>query len=115
MKNKKSYPIIVIGAGAAGLVVAIGASKAHKKVLLIEKGLWGGDCTNYGCIPSKSLIASANSAYAMKEAANLGFSECSFCKENKGVFKRVKSIVESFNAKESAEELEKLGNLVYIV
>ena len=55
-----NYSIIVIGAGAGGLVVAIGAAKAGKKVLLIDKGTWGGDCTNFGCIPSKSLIASVS-------------------------------------------------------
>lgn len=53
------YEIIVVGAGAGGLVVAIGAAAAGKKVLLIDKGTWGGDCTNYGCVPSKTLIALA--------------------------------------------------------
>ena len=62
-----SYPLVVIGAGAGGLVVAIGATKAGKKVLLIEKGNYGGDCTNFGCIPSKSLIASGDSAAAIKD------------------------------------------------
>ncbi len=53
------YQVIVIGAGAGGLVVAIGAARAGKKVLLIERENWGGDCTNFGCIPSKTLIAEA--------------------------------------------------------
>lgn len=53
------YPFVVIGAGAGGLVVAIGLAKAGKKVLLIEKGPYGGDCTNFGCIPSKTLIGLA--------------------------------------------------------
>ena len=59
MATTLSYPLVVIGAGAAGLVVAIGYAKAGKKVLLIEEGNYGGDCTNYGCIPSKTLIGLA--------------------------------------------------------
>ncbi len=53
------YSCVVIGAGAGGLVVAIGLAKAGKKVLLIENGNYGGDCTNFGCIPSKTLIGLA--------------------------------------------------------
>lgn len=59
MSTIRSYPFVVIGAGAGGLVVAIGLAKAGKKVLLIEKGHYGGDCTNFGCIPSKTLIGLA--------------------------------------------------------
>ena len=67
----KRYSIIVIGAGSAGLVVAIGAAKAGKKVLLIEKGNYGGDCTNFGCIPSKSLIASAKASALSQRKQNI--------------------------------------------
>lgn len=61
-----NYSLIVIGAGAAGLVIAVGAAKVGKKVLLIEKGQWGGDCTNFGCVPSKSLIQSAEECHFRK-------------------------------------------------
>lgn len=50
------FDVIVIGAGSGGLTVALGLAGLEKKVLLIEKHKMGGDCTNYGCIPSKSLI-----------------------------------------------------------
>lgn len=53
MKNKYKY--IVIGAGSGGLTVAIGLAKTGKEVLLVSKNI-GGDCTNFGCVPSKSLI-----------------------------------------------------------
>lgn len=59
MSTLDFYQVVVIGAGAGGLVVAIGFAKAGKKVLLIENGNYGGDCTNYGCIPSKTLIGLA--------------------------------------------------------
>ncbi len=54
-----SYNLVVIGAGTAGLVTAAGAAMLGAKVALIEKRLMGGDCTNVGCIPSKTLIRSA--------------------------------------------------------
>lgn len=60
--NKK---FVVIGAGAAGLVVAVGLAKARKNVLLVDKGNWGGDCTNFGCIPSKSLIHISNTLHGL--------------------------------------------------
>jgi pyruvate/2-oxoglutarate dehydrogenase complex dihydrolipoamide dehydrogenase (E3) component len=68
----KKYQIAVIGAGAAGLVVAIGAAMRGKKVLIIDKGPFGGDCTNFGCIPSKALIASAKAAFFIKTSKELG-------------------------------------------
>jgi pyruvate/2-oxoglutarate dehydrogenase complex dihydrolipoamide dehydrogenase (E3) component len=54
------YHLVVIGAGAAGLVTAAGAAGVGAKVALVEKSLLGGDCLNFGCVPSKSLIYSAS-------------------------------------------------------
>jgi pyruvate/2-oxoglutarate dehydrogenase complex dihydrolipoamide dehydrogenase (E3) component len=51
--------LCVIGAGSGGLAVAAGAVQMGAKVVLVEKGKMGGDCLNYGCVPSKSLIAAA--------------------------------------------------------
>lgn len=85
--HENSYPIVVIGAGAGGLLISIGATKAGKKVLLIEKGNYGGDCTNFGCIPSKALIASGHSAVAIKESKKLGIDVSliiQFCLFSKG-------------------------------
>lgn len=64
--------ICVIGAGAGGLSVAAGAARLGVSVVLIEKGEMGGDCLNAGCVPSKTLIASAAIAQAMREAARFG-------------------------------------------
>lgn len=54
--SRNMFDAIVIGAGSGGLTSALGLAGLGKKVLLIEKDKMGGDCTNYGCIPSKSLI-----------------------------------------------------------
>ena len=62
------YNLVVIGAGTAGLVAAAGAAILGARVALIERALTGGDCLNYGCVPSKALIRSARAAYAVTEA-----------------------------------------------
>jgi choline dehydrogenase-like flavoprotein len=56
---KPEYDLCVIGGGAAGLVVAAGGAGLGAKVLLVEKHRLGGDCLYYGCVPSKTLIATA--------------------------------------------------------
>ncbi len=104
----KTYPLVVIGAGSAGLTIAVGAAKAGKKVLLIERGLFGGDCTNYGCIPSKSLIASARIAHAIEHAERFGIQTAQGF-EAHGALKRAQSIVERVRTHEDAGALAKLG------
>ena len=64
--------ICIIGAGSGGLVVASAAAAFGVDVVLIEKGKMGGDCLNYGCVPSKAIIASAKHAYSMQEAGKFG-------------------------------------------
>ncbi len=105
----KTYPIIVLGAGAGGLVVAIGATKAGKKVLLVEKGNYGGDCTNFGCIPSKSLIASAHSAACIKGGQDLGLEFSSKSMETRGALDRVRKIIEEVRFHEEPNALNKMG------
>jgi pyruvate/2-oxoglutarate dehydrogenase complex dihydrolipoamide dehydrogenase (E3) component len=64
--------ICVVGAGSAGLSVAAGASQLGAPTVLVEAGRMGGDCLNFGCVPSKSLLAAARAARAVGEAAGLG-------------------------------------------
>ena len=64
--------LVVIGAGAAGLVSSYIGAAVKAKVTLIEKNLMGGDCLNYGCVPSKSLIKSAQLAHSLKNTAAFG-------------------------------------------
>jgi pyruvate/2-oxoglutarate dehydrogenase complex dihydrolipoamide dehydrogenase (E3) component len=59
--------ICIIGGGAAGLSLASGAIQMGANVVLFEKGKMGGDCLNYGCIPSKTLLANAKTAFLMKK------------------------------------------------
>ncbi len=66
------YNLVVIGGGTAGLVTAAGAAGLGAKVALIEKHLLGGDCLNYGCIPSKALIRSGRAAAQAACAGEFG-------------------------------------------
>lgn len=66
------YNLVVLGAGTAGLVSAAGAAALGARVALIEKHLLGGDCLNYGCVPSKAVIRAARVAETVREAADYG-------------------------------------------
>src|SRR3546814_17906639 len=64
--------LCVIGGGSGGLSVAAGAAQLGARVVLIEKGRMGGDCLNYGCVPSKALIAAAAAAAGIRKAGRFG-------------------------------------------
>ena len=66
------YNLVVIGAGSAGLVTAVGAVGLGAKVALIEEHFLGGDCLNVGCVPSKAIIRAARAAAAIREAGEFG-------------------------------------------
>jgi len=66
------YNLVVIGAGTAGLVTAIGSAGLGAKVALIERDFMGGDCLNVGCVPSKALIRAARTAVDVREADAFG-------------------------------------------
>ncbi len=59
--------ICVIGAGSAGLLTTAGAAQLGAATVLIERGKMGGDCLNYGCVPSKALLAAAKTAAICRE------------------------------------------------
>jgi pyruvate/2-oxoglutarate dehydrogenase complex dihydrolipoamide dehydrogenase (E3) component len=64
--------LCVIGAGSGGLSVVAAAAAMGVPVVLVEKGEMGGDCLNFGCVPSKALIASGEVAQTMRDAGRFG-------------------------------------------
>src|SRR5216684_2821772 len=66
------YNLVVIGAGTAGLVAAAGAAILGARVALVERDFMGGDCLNFGCVPSKALIRSARAAAEVRDASRFG-------------------------------------------
>ncbi len=71
-----TYDLVVIGAGTAGLVTAIGTAELRLglKIALVEQALLGGDCLNWGCVPSKTLLESARVAHLVRRAGTYGVS-----------------------------------------
>ncbi|MAQ19859.1 MAG: dihydrolipoyl dehydrogenase [Sandaracinus sp.] len=69
---KESYEAIVIGAGPGGYVAAIRLGQLGIKTLCVEKEYWGGVCLNWGCIPSKALIAASGLAHKVRNSAHIG-------------------------------------------
>src|SRR5215831_20201079 len=72
MIRRVALDLCVIGAGSGGLAVAAGAAQMGAEVVLIERGMMGGDCLNFGCVPSKSLLAAARFANLARNGAALG-------------------------------------------
>jgi len=109
MTTSVSADICVIGAGSAGLSVAAGASQLGKRVILCEKGKMGGDCLNYGCVPSKALIAAASAAATARSASKFGVLVSEPRTEFTAVMDHVQSIVDAIAPHDSQERFEGLG------
>ncbi|MCP5326548.1 MAG: FAD-dependent oxidoreductase [Oceanospirillaceae bacterium] len=101
--------LIVIGAGAAGLVSAYIAAAVKAKVTLIEAHKMGGDCLNYGCVPSKALIKSAKVANLQRRADIYGLTPCEPQFNFKAVMQRVQDIIKKIEPHDSIERYTGLG------
>ncbi len=101
--------LIVIGAGAAGLVTAYIAAAVKAKVTLIEAHKMGGDCLNYGCVPSKALIKSAKLAHQMQHGARYGLSDTPPDFSFKALMQRVHAIIAAVAPHDSLERYTALG------
>ncbi len=101
--------LVVIGAGSGGLSVAAGAAQLGLKVVLFEKGEMGGDCLNFGCVPSKALIAAASAAHEARQATHLGVTTGSVDVDFAKVMVRVHAVIEEIAPIDSQERFEGLG------
>ncbi len=101
--------ICVIGAGAAGLSVAAGAAQLGLKVVLFEAGEMGGDCLNYGCVPSKALIAAADLVHRARTGAALGLETSAVSADWQRVKAHVRRAIDAIAPHDSPERFEQLG------
>ena len=101
--------LIVIGAGAGGLVSAYIAAAVKAKVTLIEAHKMGGDCLNYGCVPSKALIKSAKLAHQMKHGAQYGLSDTTPSFSFKAVMQRIHAVIAAIEPHDSVARYTGLG------
>ena len=109
MPDVTDCDICVIGAGSAGLSVAAAAAGFGQKVVLIEKGEMGGDCLNYGCVPSKALIAAARHAYGFTASAPFGIAAATPQVDYAAVMAHVHSVIAAIAPHDSQSRFEGLG------
>jgi pyruvate/2-oxoglutarate dehydrogenase complex dihydrolipoamide dehydrogenase (E3) component len=109
------YNLVVIGAGTAGLVSSAGGAALGAKVALIERHLMGGDCTNYGCVPSKAIIRSGRASFAVREACAFGTCTADSARVDfSQVMERMRRLRAQISANDSVERFTKLGAEVYL-
>jgi pyruvate/2-oxoglutarate dehydrogenase complex dihydrolipoamide dehydrogenase (E3) component len=109
------YNLVVIGAGSAGLVSAIGAAWLGARVAIVERHLTGGDCLNFGCVPSKALISSARTATRAHRAEEIGLrlapdGQVDFA----AVMKRMRRLRAELAVNDSVDRLAAAGVDVYL-
>lgn len=101
--------ICVIGGGSGGLSVAAGAAQMGARTVLIEKGLMGGDCLNFGCVPSKALLAAAHAAAGIGHAARLGVDAGPVAVDFERVCAHVRATIAAIAPHDSVARFEGLG------
>jgi pyruvate/2-oxoglutarate dehydrogenase complex dihydrolipoamide dehydrogenase (E3) component len=108
------YNLVVIGGGTAGLVTAAGAAGLGAKVALVERHLLGGDCLNYGCVPSKALIRASRSAAAVRGAARMGLEASQQRTDFARVMERMRRVRAQLSENDSAARFAGLGVDVFL-
>ena len=101
--------LCIIGAGSAGLAVAAGAAQMGAAVVLVERGLMGGDCLNFGCVPSKSLLAAARLADLARRGAALGILSARPDADFAAAADGVQNVIATIAPHDSVERFEGLG------
>ncbi|MBR2574238.1 MAG: FAD-dependent oxidoreductase [Loktanella sp.] len=107
--NRITTDICIIGAGSGGLSVAAGAVQMGARVVLIEGHKMGGDCLNYGCVPSKALIASAKQAHMMRHGAPYGIGAVAPAVDYAAAKDHVAEVIATIAPVDSVERFTGLG------
>lgn len=105
----RRYNLVVIGAGTAGLVTAAGAAGLGAKVALIERRLMGGDCLNFGCVPSKAMLAAARAAAEPADAPQFGVCRPPREVDFAAVMARMRAARAQLSENDSARRFQALG------
>ena len=108
------YHLIVIGAGTAGLVTAAGAAGLGARVALIERDLFGGDCLNVGCVPSKALVRAARAAAEVRTAGRFGVRANDAAVDFPAIMERMRRLRSGISGNDSAARFRSLGVDVYL-
>ena len=103
------YDLVVIGAGTAGLVAAAGAAGLGARVALVERGLMGGDCLNFGCVPSKALLRAARAWHAARSGASFGAPTAAESGDFGRAMERLRGLRAEISHHDGAERFRRLG------
>lgn len=109
MAQQIKTDICVIGAGSGGLSVAAGASQMGADTVLLEKHKMGGDCLNFGCVPSKALLAAGHAAEGIRNARRFGVDAAEPKVDAKRVFQHVHGAIAAIEPNDSVERFTGLG------
>ncbi|MCB1834419.1 MAG: FAD-dependent oxidoreductase, partial [Geminicoccaceae bacterium] len=109
MSERLDADICIIGGGSGGLSVAAGAAQLGARTVLVERGRMGGDCLNFGCVPSKSLIAVAERAHVVRDSLAFGIEPAEPRIDMKAVRHHVRSVIAAIEPHDSVERFEGLG------
>jgi pyruvate/2-oxoglutarate dehydrogenase complex dihydrolipoamide dehydrogenase (E3) component len=112
--NRIKTDLCIIGGGSGGLSVAAGAVQMGASVVLLEGHKMGGDCLNYGCVPSKALIASAKQAHAMSHGAKYGVADAVASVDYVAAKDHVHDVIATIAPLDSVERFEGLGVTVIV-
>src|SRR6266540_3442499 len=106
----RRYDLVVLGGGSAGLIASVYAARVGARVALVEQARQpGGDCLFTGCIPSKSLIASARRAHEMRSADRVGLEPAEPRVDFARVMERVQDVISRAGVRDTADHLESEG------
>lgn len=109
MGTKFDYDLAVLGAGSGGLVAAVGATKLGLSVVLINGGPIGGDCLNFGCVPSKTLLQTARAIRTARRAGRFGVSVGGIDVDYEAVKARVRKVQDGIRVHEDAPWFRNMG------
>ena len=109
MAEDLDYDICVIGGGSGGLAVAAGAAQMGARTILFERAKMGGDCLNYGCVPSKALLAAARAADTIRRADRFGIPAAEPDIHFERVRDHVRGVIAAIAPHDSVERFEGLG------
>jgi pyruvate/2-oxoglutarate dehydrogenase complex dihydrolipoamide dehydrogenase (E3) component len=101
--------LAIIGAGAGGLVTSAGAAMLGRKVVLFEANKMGGDCLNYGCVPSKAILTAAHKAHAVRHAGRYGISTGNVSVDFAKVRENIAHAIRAIEPNDSQERFEGMG------
>ena len=109
MAERIKTDLCVIGAGSGGLSIAAGASQMGADVVLLEKGKMGGDCLNYGCVPSKAILAAGKHAKMMSAGAPFGIKAQPLEVDFQRVHDHIHEVIATIEPNDSVERFRALG------